>query len=53
MLVEGLNDCEEGVRLLAARRAPLTPLSRRRLSYLRDDPLEVPAVRAAAADRLS
>jgi hypothetical protein len=51
-LREGLWDCEEGVRLLAVRRVPLTTRIRERLAYLRDDPIEAPEVRGAAAGRL-
>jgi hypothetical protein len=51
-LQEGLWDCEREVRLLAAQRVPLTPVLRRRLAYLRDDPMETLEVRAAAAARL-
>ncbi|MEV0398257.1 hypothetical protein [Polymorphospora rubra] len=52
-LAEGLWDCEAGVRLLAARHAPLTDMTRERLCYLRDDPLETDDVRAAAVARLT
>jgi hypothetical protein len=48
-----LLDCEPGVRLLAARNAPLTDDSRRRLTELRDDPIEEDEVRRTAAQRLS
>jgi ribosomal protein S28E/S33 len=51
-LREGLWDCEGEVRLLAAQRVSLTPRVRRRLTYLRDDPIEAPGVRATAAARL-
>jgi hypothetical protein len=51
-LREGLWDCEEDVRLLAAQQVSLTPRIRERLAYLRDDPIETPAVRDAAAARL-
>ncbi|MFB6396131.1 hypothetical protein [Polymorphospora lycopeni] len=52
-LVEGLWDCEAGVRLLAARHAPLTDTTRERLCHLRDDPIETTEVRAAALARLA
>ncbi|MGW6913183.1 hypothetical protein ACWGB8_05070 [Kitasatospora sp. NPDC054939] len=48
---ECLWDCEAPSRMLAVRRAPDTPEVRERLAYLRDDPLEDPAVRAAAGER--
>ncbi|WP_426511510.1 hypothetical protein ACPPVO_13320 [Dactylosporangium sp. McL0621] len=51
-LTEGLWDCEAGVRLIAVRRVPLDEKLERRLAYLRDDPIETPEVRAAAAERL-
>ncbi|MBF9128206.1 hypothetical protein I0C86_04240 [Plantactinospora sp. S1510] len=51
-LAEGLWDCESEVRLLAAARAPLDDLTRERLRYLRDDPIETAEVRATAAARL-
>jgi len=51
-LREGLWDCEEDVRLLAARHVSLSPRVRERLTYLRDDPIETPEVRGAAAARL-
>ncbi|MGW4897641.1 hypothetical protein ACWEQL_36140 [Kitasatospora sp. NPDC004240] len=51
--VECLWDCEADSRLLAAGRAPDGPQVRERLAYLRDDPLEEPAVRAAARERLA
>ncbi|MFB9447856.1 hypothetical protein Dvina_13360 [Dactylosporangium vinaceum] len=52
-LTEGLWDCEADVRLIAVRRVPLDAKLERRLEYLRDDPIEVPEVRAAAAERLT
>jgi hypothetical protein len=52
-LVEGLWDCEEGVRELAVAHVPLAAEVRRRLKYLRDDPMEEPGVRGAAAARLA
>jgi hypothetical protein len=52
-LREGLWDCEREVRLLAAQHVSLTPLFRDRLTYLRDDPIETPEVRGAAAARLT
>ncbi|MDI6097219.1 hypothetical protein QLQ12_01170 [Actinoplanes sp. NEAU-A12] len=51
-LVEGLWDCETDVRMLAVQRAPLTDMTRERLRYLRDDPIEHPDVRAATSGRL-
>jgi hypothetical protein len=52
LLVEGLWDCEAGVRELAATHVGLSPEVRDRLGYLRDDPMEDPDVRGAAAVRL-
>jgi hypothetical protein len=52
-LREGLWDCERDVRLLAAQQVPLSPRIRERLVYLRDDPIETPEVRHAAAARLA
>ena len=52
-LREGLWDCEEDVRLLAARHVSLTPRIRERLAYLRDDPIETPAVRGVTEARLA
>lgn len=52
-LVEGLWDCEEGVRELAVEHVARTPEVRDRLTYLRDDPMEEPGVRGAAAARLA
>ncbi|MFI5532942.1 hypothetical protein ACIA8O_30840 [Kitasatospora sp. NPDC051853] len=49
---EGLWDCEADVRLLAVAGAPDLPHVRDRLELLRDDPLETPEVRRAAAARL-
>jgi hypothetical protein len=46
-LIEGVFDCEVGVRLIAIERAPRTPIIRRRLHALRSDPLEDDDVRAA------
>ncbi|GGM09144.1 hypothetical protein ACFFX1_01480 [Dactylosporangium sucinum] len=51
-LAEGLWDCETGVRLLSVRHVTADARTRRRLEYLRDDPIEEPEVRAAAAERL-
>ncbi|MFD0274514.1 hypothetical protein ACFVHB_11500 [Kitasatospora sp. NPDC127111] len=51
--VECLWDCEEDARLLAVAQAPDRPEVRERLAYLRDDPMEEPAVRAAAGERLA
>ncbi|MEV8512015.1 hypothetical protein [Dactylosporangium sp. NPDC051484] len=52
-LTEGLWDCEADVRLLAVRHVPLDEKLGRRMTYLRDDPIETPQVRAAAAERLA
>ncbi|MEU8613872.1 hypothetical protein AB0C29_38395 [Actinoplanes sp. NPDC048791] len=52
-LREGLWDCEGDVRLLAVQRVRLSPRIRERLVYLRDDPIETPDVRDAAAARLA
>ncbi|WP_432827027.1 hypothetical protein [Dactylosporangium sp. CA-092794] len=52
-LSEGLFDCEPDVRLLAVRHVPLDGKLERRLTYLRDDPIETPEVRLAAAERLT
>lgn len=50
--VEGLWDCEEGVRREAARCAPLTRETRIRLQRLHHDDAEETGVRTAAAARL-
>ncbi|WP_243723146.1 hypothetical protein [Actinomadura sp. 7K507] len=50
--IEGLWDCEEGVRHEAARLAPLTRETRIRLQRLHHDTAEEPDVRTAAAARL-
>ncbi|MEU4823707.1 MULTISPECIES: hypothetical protein [Actinomadura] len=50
--VEGLWDCEEGVRAEAARTAPLTGETSLRLQRLHHDDAEEPGVRAAAGARL-
>ncbi|MEV7779182.1 hypothetical protein [Kitasatospora sp. NPDC088351] len=50
---ECLWDCEESARLLGVERAPDGPVVRERLAYLRDDPMEEAAVRAAARVRLA
>ncbi|NDU77072.1 hypothetical protein GWI34_31295 [Actinomadura sp. DSM 109109] len=50
--VEGLWDCEEGVRAEAARTAPLTHETSLRLRRLHHDDAEDPGVRAAAGARL-
>ncbi|MFI0349607.1 hypothetical protein [Actinomadura sp. 9N407] len=50
--VEGLWDCEEGVRQVAAQTAPITAETRIRLQRLDHDIAEEPAVRAVAASRL-
>jgi hypothetical protein len=52
LLVEGLWDCEEGVRRVAAEHVALDAETRERLGYLRDDPMEDAGVRGAAAARL-
>jgi hypothetical protein len=52
-LIEGLWDCEEDVRLLAAQRVTVTAEVSDRLRYLRDDPMETAEVRSAAAARLA
>ncbi|MFE2917102.1 hypothetical protein [Kitasatospora indigofera] len=51
--LQSLWDCESDVRLLAVASAPDGPRVRERLAGLRDDPIEHPAVRAAAAERLA
>ncbi|WP_316520730.1 hypothetical protein [Kitasatospora brasiliensis] len=51
--VESLWDCEPRARLLAVEHAPDRPGVRDRLGYLRDDPIEEPDVREAAATRLA
>jgi hypothetical protein len=50
--IEGLWDCEEGVRQVAAQSAPITSETRIRLQRLDHDIAEEPAVRAIAASRL-
>ncbi|MEV4005070.1 hypothetical protein [Actinomadura sp. NPDC049753] len=50
--VEGLWDCEEGVRAEAARTAPLTGETSLRLQRLHHDGAEDPGVRAAAGARM-
>jgi hypothetical protein len=50
--VEGLWDCEEGVRQIASQTAPLTYETRIRLQRLHHDDAEEPDVRATAASRL-
>ncbi|MFI6155594.1 hypothetical protein ACIBCA_23240 [Kitasatospora sp. NPDC051170] len=50
--VESLWDCEVATRLLGIANAPDRPHVRERLAYLRDDPMEEPDVREAAAERL-
>ncbi|WP_410594269.1 hypothetical protein [Amycolatopsis sp. lyj-23] len=52
-LPDALADCEGGVRLVAARHAPLTGEARRWLARLRDCPVEHADVRAEAARRLT
>jgi hypothetical protein len=51
--IEGLWDCQEGVRTEAARFAPLTQETRIRLQRLHHDDAEDPGVRAAAGARLA
>ncbi|WP_153455076.1 hypothetical protein [Streptomyces smaragdinus] len=48
---ESLWDCEENSRLQAIDQAPDSPLTRARIADLRDDPMETPDVRSAAAGR--
>lgn len=50
---ESLYDCEPRARLLAVQHAPDRPYALRKIAYLRDDPMEEPEVRAAAAARLT
>ncbi|MFB4316225.1 hypothetical protein [Actinomadura sp. 21ATH] len=50
--VEGLWDCEEGVREVAVRTAPVTAETRIRMQRLHHDAAEDPGVRATAASRL-
>ncbi|MFZ3470228.1 hypothetical protein ACODT3_25790 [Streptomyces sp. 4.24] len=50
---ESLWDCEERTRLLGIASAPPGPENLARIAVLRDDPMELPAVRAAAAARLT
>ncbi|WP_410634872.1 hypothetical protein [Amycolatopsis sp. cmx-4-83] len=52
-LPDALADCEGGVRVLAARHAPLTGEVRRQLGRLRDSLIENADVREAAAERLA
>jgi hypothetical protein len=52
LLVEGLWDCEEGVRRVAAEHVVLSAEARERLRCLRDDPMEDADVRGVAAARL-
>ncbi|MEV0531567.1 hypothetical protein [Kitasatospora sp. NPDC050463] len=51
--VECLWDCEDDARMLGIAHAPDGPDVRARLAYLRDDPMEVPEVGAAAGARLA
>ena len=51
-VTEGLLDCQSGVRAYACRVGPSTRANRKRLAYIRTDPLEDDAVQAAAANRL-
>ena len=48
---ESLWDCEERARLLGIAHAPDHPETCKRITALRDDPMETPDVRAAAAAR--
>ncbi|MFJ6483067.1 MULTISPECIES: hypothetical protein [unclassified Streptomyces] len=48
---ESLWDCQQQARLLGTAHAPDVPEVRERLAALRDDPMEDPEVRAAAAER--
>ncbi|MFB6560608.1 hypothetical protein ACFCYH_17310 [Streptomyces sp. NPDC056400] len=48
---ESLWDCQERARMLGIAHAPDIPEVRERLAALRDDPMEEPDVRAAAAQR--
>ena len=48
-----LLDCEPQVRLLAVQHTPLTDDAYRRLTELRDDPIEEEPIRNAAAERLN
>ncbi|MEU9046510.1 MULTISPECIES: hypothetical protein [unclassified Kitasatospora] len=51
--VESLWDCQSDARLWAVEHAPERPAVTARLAYLRDDPMEEPEVRNAAAVRLA
>jgi hypothetical protein len=51
-LVEGLWDCEDGVRRIAAGAVPLEGEARTRLRRLRQEAAEDPVVRSMAAGRL-
>jgi hypothetical protein len=51
--VEGLWDCEDDVRQLAAQSSPLTEDTRLRLQRLRADTAEEPTVLTAAGNRLA
>ncbi|MGW6690873.1 hypothetical protein [Streptomyces sp. NPDC054961] len=50
---ESLWDCEEQARLLGIAHAPDRPEALERITALRDDPMETPETRAAAAARLT
>jgi hypothetical protein len=50
---ESLWDCESEARLLGIASAPDQPMVRARLARLRDDTMEDPEVRTAAAERLT
>ncbi|MEY2228392.1 hypothetical protein [Streptomyces sp. BF23-19] len=51
--IESLWDCERRARLLGIAMAPRQPQTTERIAVLRDDPMETPEVRAAAAARLT
>ncbi|MFJ8011266.1 hypothetical protein [Streptomyces sp. NPDC096339] len=50
---EALWDCEERTRLLGIASAPQRTQTVERITVLRDDPMEIPEVRAAAGARLA
>lgn len=47
--IESLWDCEKRARLLGIAMAPQLPQTAERIAVLRDDPMEISEVRAAAA----
>ncbi|MFI1224164.1 MULTISPECIES: hypothetical protein [unclassified Streptomyces] len=53
LYTESLWDCEENARLLGIAAAPASPEALDRIAILRDDPMEAPEVREAAAARLA